>query len=87
MTREQMLNKLGTTDDDFRDYLRKFNSFLNSLKPMQREFHHNHVGKMTVKELAKSFGPDVTEEDIELLFEECPPVQGVFFTACCFPRK
>lgn len=83
MTREQMLDKLGTTDEDFRDYLRKFNLFLNSLEPRQREFHHSHVGKMTVEELAKAFGPDVTVRDIELLFAECPPTHGVFFTACC----
>lgn len=83
MTREQMLNKLGTTDEDFRDYLRKHSSFLNSLEPRQREFHHNHVGKMKVEEIAKSFGPDVTVKDIEDLFEECPAMHGTFFTACC----
>jgi RNA recognition motif-containing protein len=83
MTRQQMLDKMRITDEDFRDYLRKHSVFLNSLEPRQREFHHHHVGKMTVEELAKAFGPDVTAKDIESLFAECPPVHGILFARCC----
>jgi hypothetical protein len=83
MTRQQMLDLMGITDEDFRDYLRKYCSFLNSLEPRQREFHYDHAGRSTVEEVAKSLGPDVTAKDIEHLFAECPPVRGVVIMECC----
>jgi hypothetical protein len=81
--RDEMLERLGITDGDFRDYLRKLCAFLNSLERSQREFHFEHCGKRTAKELEESFGPGVTAEDLEQLFCECPPVHGIFFVRCC----
>jgi hypothetical protein len=83
MTREQMLAPIGITEEDFGDYLTKYGSFLKSLKPGQREFHYDHAGRSTVEEVAKSLGPDVTAKDIERLFAECPPVDGVVSARCC----
>ena len=83
MTRQQMLDKIGITDEHFRDYLRKYCSFLNSLERIQRDFHYDHVGRSTVEEVAKSLGPDVSAKDIEHLFAECPPVEGILFARCC----
>ncbi len=81
--RKEMLERLGITDGEFRDYLRKLCTFLNSLEPSQQEFHFKHCGRRTAKELEKSFGPGVTVEDIERLFVECPPVHGIYFVGCC----
>lgn len=83
MTREKMLDRMGITDEDFRDYLGKYSTFLNSLKHGQQEFHYAHAGRSTVEEVAKSLGPDVTAKDIERLFAECPPVEGILFARCC----
>ena len=83
MNRQEMLNRLGIKDQEFRDYLRKLCYFLNSLDAAQREFFYKHAGTKTVEELAKSFGPHVTTTDIEELLSECPPVNGVCFLACC----
>lgn len=87
MTRRQMLDQIGITDEHFRDYLRKYSSFLKSLEPSQREFHYDHAGKSTVDEVAKSLGPDVTTKDIEQLFAESPPVHGICIIECCRHRK
>jgi hypothetical protein len=83
MTRQQMLDQMGITDEGFRDYLKKFCSFLNSLDAHQREFHNKHSAKKTVEQFARSFGPDVTAKDIERLFAECPPNGGVIGMECC----
>jgi hypothetical protein len=83
MTRQQMLDEMGITDESFRDYLRKYCSFLNSLEPSQRAFHYEHAGQEGVEEVAKSLGPDVTAREIEHLFAECPPVRGIVVMQCC----
>ena len=83
MTRQEMLNRLGIKDHEFRDYLRKLCHFLNSLDATQREFHYKHAGTKTVEQLAKSFGPHVTTKDIEELLSECPPVHGICIVECC----
>jgi|SRR5437879_1196694 hypothetical protein len=81
--RDEMLDKLGITDSDFRDYLKKLRGFLDSLKSSQREFHYEHCGTETIEELQEAFGRNMTAEDIEALFVECPPIEGVCFVRCC----
>ncbi len=83
MTRQEMLNRLGVKDEEFRDYLRKLCHFLKSLDAAQREFHYKHSATKTVEQMAKSFGPDVTTKDVEELFSECPPVRGICILECC----
>jgi hypothetical protein len=83
MTRHQMLEHFGVSDENFRDYLKKYCSFLNSLDRKQREFHYDYAGRSTVEEVAAALGPDVTARDVEHLFAECPPVHGMCITACC----
>jgi hypothetical protein len=83
MTRQQMLEHFGITDENFRDYLRKYCSFLNSLDRKQREFHYDYAGRSTVEEVAAALGPDATVRDVEHLFAECPPIHGICVASCC----
>jgi len=83
MTRQEMLDRLGITDKEFRAYLKKLCYFLHSLDDTQREFYYKHAGTETVAQLAKSFGPHVTTKDIEELLSECPPVNGICILECC----
>lgn len=83
VTREQMLKRMGIKDEDLRDYLRKHNSFVQSLNTSQRKFHHRNTPKKSVSEVAKSLGPDVTSEHIKKLFKEAPPVRGMMSLSCC----
>jgi hypothetical protein len=78
-----MLNQLGITDADFSNYLGKLCSFLSSLEPSQRDFYNSHCGKNSVEDVAKALGPDVTAADIESLFAQCPPVNGICVMGCC----
>ncbi|HSY02752.1 MAG TPA: hypothetical protein VK819_11380 [Acidobacteriaceae bacterium] len=78
MTREDMLKKMGIGDGDFRDYLTKLSAFRNSLNAAQRAFFDG--GKPTVDQMAKWFGPDATAGDVEKLFAEAPPQNGIICT-------
>lgn len=75
MTREEMLAKLGISDEDFRDFLRKLEAFRRSLNPAQLEFFHRNLP--TAIQVAEAFGPTATVEEVEALFVEAPPVAGV----------
>jgi hypothetical protein len=79
VTREEMLNQLGIGDADFRDYLTKLAAFRNSLNPNQLTFFNRTA--QTVGKVAAAFGSGATESDVESLFAEAPPVNGI---ACIF---
>jgi hypothetical protein len=78
MTREEMLSKMGIGDADFRDFLTKLSAFRNSLNPAQQKFFDG--SKPTVDQVAKSFGPGATAGDVEKLFAEAPPQNGIICT-------
>ncbi|MGC2619304.1 MAG: hypothetical protein WA414_09710 [Acidobacteriaceae bacterium] len=78
MTREEMLSKMGISDADFRDYLTKLTAFRASLNPAQQAFFDR--GKPTVAQAAHAFGPGATAEDVEKLFAEAPPQNGIICT-------
>ncbi len=75
MTREEMLEKLGIGDADFRDYLNKVSAFRNSLNPNQLALFHRTLP--SVSQVAAAFGPDATESDVESLCAEAPPLHGI----------
>ena len=81
--REDLLKRIGIDDGDFRDYLKKSVQFIDSLDREQRKFHLDHLPTRTIEQVAESLGPDVTEDDVRLLFAEAPPVEGVMFVMCC----
>jgi hypothetical protein len=85
MNREQMLEKMGLSDEEFRGYLTKSKAFVDSLSPAQLKFHLDSKGPgMSVDKAAAAFGPEVTADHINDLFAEAPPVHGVLFTnSCC----
>ena len=82
-TREELLKRMGIEDANFRDYLKKSAHFVNSLDKNQKRFHLEHLPERTVEQVAESLGPDVTEEDVRLLFAEAPPIDGVMYVMCC----
>jgi hypothetical protein len=73
MNKEQMLQELGLTSDEFNDLLQKYASFANSLDPAQKAVVENSIPKL--HEAAASFGPDVTPGDLESLFLGVTDVQ------------
>jgi len=77
MTREQMLSKMGISDQDFRDFLTKLAAFRNSLNPAQLAFFHRSMP--TVDQVAQAFGSDASIQDVNNLFAEAPPMDGI----CC----
>ncbi len=79
MTREEMLSEIGLSDGDFRDFLTKVAAFRSSLNPQQLAFYNRSMP--TVAEVAQAFGPDVSIQDVENLFAEAPPINGI---ACIF---
>jgi hypothetical protein len=83
MTHQQMLHRLGIKDEEFRDYLRKLCFFLDSLDATQREFHYKHSATKTVEQFAEALGSNATSMDVERLFAECPPVDGICIIGCC----
>ena len=87
VTHEQMLKKMGIKDEDFKDYLKKHTKFLNSLNASQKKFHHRNTPKKKVDEVAKSLGPNVTQDHVKSLFKEAPPVQGLMAISCCRNRN
>lgn len=79
MTRDEMLSQMGLSDQDFRDFLAKAAAFRDSLNPAQQAFYQRAMP--TVAQVAQAFGPNTTPTDVENLFAEAPPVNGI---ACIF---
>jgi hypothetical protein len=63
MTHKEMLKKMGLTADEHRDLMIKFAAFHNSLNPNQRKVMEQCMP--TLEDAAKTFGPDVTTQQIE----------------------
>ena len=60
MTRQEFLGEVGLSNDEFRDLIQKFVSFLEPLNEAQRDAIHRSLP--TIAEAARSLGPDVTQE-------------------------
>ena len=82
MNREDMLAKLGVSQDQLQDLFRKFEAFFSSLDTQQQQVVK--VSLPSVKEAVDAFGADATESDLLNLFqadEQRPPL------ACFLPLQ
>jgi hypothetical protein len=65
MTRDEMLQKMGLSDQDHKELLVKFAAFHASLKPSQQEVLMRSM--LPLDQAAKSFGPNVTVEHLQAI--------------------
>ena len=63
MTHEEFLYQLGLSREEFRDLLQKFSYFLGTLNEAQKDAVRR--SNPTIAEAARSFGPEVTPEELE----------------------
>jgi hypothetical protein len=70
MTRKEMLEKSGLTEDEFQDLVHKFQEFHRSLNKSQRDAIDRSLP--TTAEAAATFGPGVTPELLGKLFGTGP---------------
>ena len=75
MTHDEMLKKMHLTDGELRDLLRKFHSFFKSLDKQQQAVVKYSLPKL--ERAAKTFGPDVTPDNLEDLLEAAGNENGV----------
>jgi len=75
MTREQMLSSMGISSHDFQDYIKKFLAFRGSLNSSQISVLDRAMP--TAGEIAQSFGPNCSPQDVEALLQVVPPTAGV----------
>jgi len=68
MTRQEFLGEVGLSNDEFRDLIQKFVSFLEPLNEAQRDAIHRSLP--TIAEAARSLGPDVTQERLGEVLKE-----------------
>jgi carboxylesterase type B len=67
MTREELLKALGVTDEQLRDFLRKYRHFLGTLDEPQRKMMIRSTP--TLETAQKFFTDEVLLEDLLRLFE------------------
>jgi hypothetical protein len=66
MTRSEMLKKMGLKDEELKDLMQKFRNFKDTLNAHQLRVVTRSLP--TVTAAAKTFGDDVTAEDLQQLF-------------------
>jgi hypothetical protein len=70
MTQEQMLEAMGISQQDFSDFVTKFEQFRTSLNPAQQGLLD--AALPTTSAIAASFGPNCTVADVESLLQLAP---------------
>lgn len=76
MTRDEMLRRLGLTELELEDLLDKYRQFHKSLSDRQRVVMTRSLP--SVEEAIRSFGPDVTVDDMQILLD--PNSTGAMFS-------
>jgi hypothetical protein len=66
MTRKEMLQALGVTDNELKDLLKKFRAFLKRLDPAQQKVVKRSLP--TLAEAVKAFDKNATEAEVRELF-------------------
>ena len=80
MTDQQILEKMGLTEDELRDLLRKFNEFVNRLNKAQRAaFLAGIRGK---EESTAELDEDVTPRHLEEFMRKYAPHGGILVYNC-----
>jgi hypothetical protein len=79
MTRDEMLKKLGLTQEENDELMSKFAKFLQSLTPNQKRVFLDLMPR--TDDVVKSFGPDVTIEQLQTLATPEALAAGVHFFA------
>ena len=64
MTHKQMLKRLGLSEGELRDLVRKYSAFRKRLKPAQRR-HLDRRLKVSLRKAAATFGPRVTAAQVQ----------------------
>ena len=75
MDRKQLLLKLGVTDAELHEFLKKFSEFLATLDKAQLAMMHRALPDF--HKVLKAFGPEVTADELLHLFggdAEHPPI-------------
>lgn len=75
MTRQEFLDRLGLSSEEFRDLMQKFVYFLESLNEAQRDAVRRSMP--TIAEAASSLGPNVTPEQLGEILREI--LKGIDF--------
>lgn len=70
MNQEQMLAAMGVSQQDFTDFVIKFEQFRDSLNPAQQALLDSALPSTSA--IAASFGPNCTVADVELLLQIAP---------------
>jgi hypothetical protein len=68
MTKEEFLSRLGLSSHEFRELVRKFIHFLDRLTEAERAAVLRSMP--TIAEAARSFGPDVTSDELGNILKE-----------------
>jgi hypothetical protein len=63
MTKQEFLEGLGLSSEEFRDLMQKFGDFVESLNEAQQGVVRRSMP--TVAETSRSFGPKMTPKDLE----------------------
>jgi len=80
MSDQEILRKMGLSEHELKDLLRKFNDFVNTLNPAQRRRFLK--SQMTVEEGVEELDKDVTAPQLEDFFRRHGPPGGVFCFMC-----
>ncbi|HTW48893.1 MAG TPA: hypothetical protein VMD92_13155 [Acidobacteriaceae bacterium] len=78
MNRQQMLEMMGISQQDFSDFVTKFLQFRGSLNPAQLSILDRALP--TVSEIAQSFGPNCSVGDVEAVLQIAPAAAGIACT-------
>jgi hypothetical protein len=66
MDREEMLKQMGVTNEEFKDFLRKYHHFVKTLDAAQLDLLNRSLP--TMREAITAFGPDVDPVELIKLF-------------------
>jgi Ca2+-binding EF-hand superfamily protein len=74
MTRDEMLRKMGLTEEQFRNLRQSFGAFYAKLSPEEKKVVDRTLPSL--RRAARSLGPDVTENDLRELLKRRPEDNG-----------
>jgi hypothetical protein len=85
MDQEEMLKELGVSRKELYELLTRFGAFFESLDKRQQAVIRRSFPTLT--EAAKTFGPDVTGDDLRKLFEGVSAIPPIIICYFAFRRS